>query len=84
MILGMEQTTKRHALGERLRMLRTMRGMTQRDLAARLGCHKSLVCLRETGRVGMTLDAVEASARALGVEVVDLLVRPRRRGKGRR
>jgi transcriptional regulator with XRE-family HTH domain len=58
--------------------------MSQRELAAKLGCAWSLISQRETGRVGMSIDAVEASARALGVEVVDLLVRPRRRGKGRR
>ena len=58
---------ERGALGAMLRALRTERGWSQEDLAARTGgVSKSHIGLIETGRLGGKKEKIEALAEALG------------------
>ena len=41
-------------LGERLMIFRNNRQLTQRDVAAEVGCSAASICRRETGKTGMT------------------------------
>ncbi len=62
---------------ERLRELRTRRGLSQTALAARAGWGRSRVCDLEAGRIpSPNLRTLQKIADALDVEVYDLLVRP--------
>jgi putative transcriptional regulator len=56
----------RKAVADRLRELRGRRGWTQEDLADRLGIDRRQVVRLETRRVPVTLEVVEALARAFG------------------
>jgi putative transcriptional regulator len=56
----------RGAVADKLRELRGRRGWTQEDLAERLGIDRRQVVRLETRRVPVTLEVVEALARAFG------------------
>lgn len=60
------------SLGERLHRLRKLRGMTQGELAARLGVSKPTVWAWEQGRARPIEERIEAIAQALGVEAAEL------------
>lgn len=60
------------SLGERLHRLRKLRGLTQGELANRLGVSKPTVWAWEQGRARPIEDRIEAIAEALGVESGDL------------
>lgn len=60
------------ALGERLRSLRTKRGLTQAELAGS-DFTKGFISLVETGRTRVSLRAAEIFAQRLGVPVSDLV-----------
>ncbi|MFC3214939.1 MULTISPECIES: helix-turn-helix domain-containing protein [Novosphingobium] len=60
------------SLGERLHRLRKLRGLTQGELAARLGVSKPTVWAWEQGRARPIEDRLDAIAEALGVEAADL------------
>ncbi|HUD28763.1 MAG TPA: helix-turn-helix domain-containing protein [Novosphingobium sp.] len=60
------------SLGERLHRLRKLRGLTQGELANRLGVSKPTVWAWEQGRARPIEDRIEAIAEALGVESADL------------
>ncbi|HKT86632.1 MAG TPA: helix-turn-helix transcriptional regulator [Novosphingobium sp.] len=60
------------SLGERLHRLRKLRGMTQGELAARLGVSKPTVWAWEQDRARPIEDRIQPIADALGVEVADL------------
>ncbi|KQM19409.1 helix-turn-helix domain-containing protein [Novosphingobium sp. Leaf2] len=64
------------SLGERLHRLRKLRGLTQGELASRLGVSKPTVWAWEQGRARPIEERVEAIAQELGVDVADL--RPNR------
>lgn len=68
------------SLGERLHRLRKLRGLTQGELANRLGVSKPTVWAWEQGRARPIEDRIEAIAEALGVESADL--RPSRNVPG--
>lgn len=59
-------------LGERLHRLRKLRGMTQGELASRLGVSKPTVWAWEQDRARPIEDRIEAIAEALGVTAADL------------
>lgn len=52
-----------------LRARRLMLGMTQREIAERLGCAQTLVSMWEKGRRGLSFNALTAWAEVLGGEV---------------
>jgi transcriptional regulator with XRE-family HTH domain len=68
------------SLGERLHRLRKLRGLTQGELASRLGVSKPTVWAWEQGRARPIEERIEAIAEALGVESADL--RPSRNVPG--
>lgn len=60
------------SLGERLHRLRKLRGLTQGELANRLGVSKPTVWAWEQGRARPIEDRIEAIAEALGVDSNEL------------
>lgn len=59
--------------GEKLKALRTERGLTQEQLAARLYVSRTAVSKWETGGGSLNLDSLQAVARLFDVSVDDLL-----------
>ena len=75
---------RRSAIGSRLRANRTMRDLTLRELARRIGVSPSLISQIETGRSQPSVGTLYAIATELEVSVDDLLfdggdMRPERR-----
>ena len=75
---------RRSAIGSRLRANRTMRHLTLRELARRVGVSPSLISQIETGRSQPSVGTLYAIATELEVSVDDLLfdgddIRPERR-----
>jgi transcriptional regulator with XRE-family HTH domain len=64
------------AVGERVRSLRTERGLSQRALAQAAGVHYKSVGKVEAGRSGVQLDTLWRVADGLGVYLADLLGEP--------
>lgn len=65
----------RRAFGERVRSIRTQRGMSQEQLADRSGLHRTYVGSVERGERNISLDAIHALARGLEVDVVGLFLK---------
>lgn len=59
-------------VGRAVRLVRTSKGMSQRDLAKALGVAQPNICALEKGRVTWTFEYVVRAAAALGVAVEDL------------
>jgi len=60
-------------VGERVRDAREVAGLTQRDLAARMGTSQAAVARLEAGGTGATLTTLQKVASALGLVVsIDL------------
>jgi transcriptional regulator with XRE-family HTH domain len=57
------------AIGSVVREVRTAAGLTQGQLAERMGTNQANVCLWEKGRRGMPMTRLPALAAALGVSV---------------
>lgn len=70
--MAIESTLVR-LFAQNLRTLRTDRGVTQVEMADRLGVTHSAYCQVESGRNAPTLTTVEKIATALGVNAEDLL-----------
>jgi putative transcriptional regulator len=56
-----------------LKRLRERRGLTQAQLATRIGVHRVTVATWETGRYRPSIDLLPRLAKALKVSVADLL-----------
>src|SRR6266705_3229748 len=56
-------------VGERIRAARETAGLSQRDLAARMGTSQAAVARLEAGGVGATLTTLHRVADALGLEL---------------
>lgn len=67
----MSQAT--HAFGSRMREFRQNASLTQEDLAERAGVHWSYVGQVERGQVNLTLHNMVRIARALEVDLADLV-----------
>src|SRR5262245_32874521 len=72
----MIHTLRRRRSADLVRMLRTGAGLTQRELAARVGKPQSMIARWERGHDSPRLDSLIALAHACGTEL-DLTVRPR-------
>ena len=59
--------------GNRLKVVRLKKGMSQAALAKILGVHKSYISGAERGIRNMTLKNIERLANALGISINDLL-----------
>jgi len=64
-------------LADNLKALRKARGYRQKDLAERIGVHKTFIGNIEQGTVNATLATLEALANGLGCFEEDLLRRKR-------
>lgn len=71
-------STVRRRIGERVRALRTGRGLTQLRLAERSGISRPSIANVEAGRQNVSLRQLCALAAAFGVTVEDLLSGPDR------
>jgi len=68
------ETDKKHGLiGERIRMLRKEKDISQEDLADRAEINRSYLSVIENGKSSPTLDVAERLAKGLGVETTELL-----------
>lgn len=65
-----QQTRER--IGQRIAALRSVAGMTQAQLADKAGMQRSHLSRIEAGSLAVTLESIEAIARALGM-TVDLI-----------
>lgn len=59
--------------GERLRALRVARGLSQEDLAAAAGLHRTHISLIERNKRSVRLETVQRLAVALGVQPSELI-----------
>lgn len=62
-----------YRIGRRIVQIRTERGISQQDLAARCNFEKSNMSRIEYGRTNMTLGTLLTISRALGVKLRDLV-----------
>ena len=60
-------------LGARVRAWRARRGMTRRQLAADSGLSERFLADVETGKGNVSINSLEAAARALNISLIDLL-----------
>lgn len=70
------ETTSDAPVGERIRVARLARGLTQGDLAAMVGVSRSAVAQWETDRSGQVRRNLARVAATLGLNVADLLGEP--------
>ena len=67
---GYEHASRAIGLATEIHALREKRGLSQRELAERLGTTQSAVARLEAGNVSPTLPTLDKVAEALGVELV--------------
>jgi len=60
---------RRRLLGDRVRILRIEAGISQEELAARSGLHRTYVSSVERGQRNISLTSIHSLADALGVDV---------------
>jgi len=72
-MIGRPPTKEAPQFGQRLAVLRQSKGLTQRELAERLGTTREMVDYYERRAKNPALDVVKSCAKALGVSVVELL-----------
>ena len=65
--------TIRNKFGENVRELRRSRGLSQEELAFRAGIHRNYLGGIERGERNPALDNISAIAKALGVDLSELL-----------
>lgn len=75
---GYKRAERAYHLAEQVRQLRSMSGLTQKQLAERMGTTQSAVARLEGGGVYPTIETLEKVAEALGAEM-EISLRPRRR-----
>jgi len=64
-------------IGERIKEARKKKGLTQEELAGKLGCTKQSIAQYEKGRRSPKIDGLIKIAEALNIPVSDLLGEPR-------
>jgi transcriptional regulator with XRE-family HTH domain len=64
--------TTRQLLGARIKEIRKLRGISQERLAEMVGLDPKFISKIEVGRSSPSLETIESTARALGVEIRDL------------
>ena len=67
---GMEEARR---LGRNLKRLRTVKGISQGDIARTLGVHKGYISNIENGKVNPTLATIVKLAKAIGASNDELL-----------
>lgn len=72
--IGQVNTDPIHSrLGENLKRIRTQLGMSQGDVAKKIGADRAYVSGVENGRRNVTLSTIAKLAQSLGVEVDELM-----------
>ena len=61
------------AFGERIRDLRKEKNLSQEELADKALLHRTYIGMIERAEKNLTLTNIEKIAKALGVEIIDLL-----------
>lgn len=64
-----KETPETRAIGLKLRQLRQVRGITQRELASLLGCQQPAIARLESGRIQPDVVTLERIANALGYRI---------------
>jgi transcriptional regulator with XRE-family HTH domain len=72
-----KKESARLRFGANLRASRKERGLSQEELADKAGLHRTYVGSIERGERNVSIDNIERLALALGLDIVDLLVRQR-------
>lgn len=72
--LGYERAQRAYELAEQVRSLRATAGLTQKELAERMGSSQSVVARLEGGGVFPTIETLERVAAALGAQL-DIVLR---------
>jgi transcriptional regulator with XRE-family HTH domain len=67
------QPDPKHVLARNVRRLRTSTGLSQEELAARAGLHRTYISSIERGQRNVSVENIFALAQALGCEAQDLL-----------
>ncbi len=67
---GYQRARRALELGEQIRGLREVRGVSQAELGRRIGSTQPAIARLEAGRVSPTLETLDRVAAALGVELV--------------
>jgi transcriptional regulator with XRE-family HTH domain len=70
---GLDVDDVQSQFGERLREIRTRKGLSQEGLAAAAGLHRTYISSVERGERNVTLTTIEKLAAALGVSMTDLI-----------
>jgi transcriptional regulator with XRE-family HTH domain len=71
--MKVRRTSLRQTFGTNVRRERLARGLSQAELADKAGLHRTHVGSVERAENGVTIDAIEALAEALGVEAAELM-----------
>lgn len=72
---GKPKKSARSRFAERLRTERTARGLSQEELAARAGLHRTYIGSVERAERNISIDSMERLAQAIGLDVSDLLAK---------
>jgi HTH-type transcriptional regulator / antitoxin HipB len=80
---GYQRTQRAAELGERIRALREASGISQAELARRIGSTQPSIARLEAGRVSPTLETLERVAAALDAELVVALEAAHQRSHAR-
>ena len=67
---GYDRARRAHEIGEEVRRLREERGISQSELARRMGTSQSVIARLELGGVEPRFDTLDRVCAALGVELV--------------
>lgn len=68
-VVGYDRARRAYELAEQIRSLRTEAGLTQKELAERMGSSQSVVARLEGGGVFPTIETLERVAAALGAHL---------------
>jgi transcriptional regulator with XRE-family HTH domain len=63
----------RRVFASRLRQIRQAKGLSQEDLADIAGLHRTYVGSVERGERNISIDNIEVLAKALGIDIIELL-----------
>lgn len=72
----------RRRVASNMRRLRGIHGWSQEELAAQSGLHRTFVSSTERGERNISVDNIDRMARALNVDVIELLRPVEKSGEG--
>lgn len=72
---GKPKQSARSRFAARLRIERAARGLSQEELAAQAGLHRTYIGSVERSERNISIDSMERLAQALGLDVSDLLAK---------